>query len=318
MFWRFGSAALCCVVLIWAAGCESVTVPNPNGGGGAGFSGGRGDDTALNGDAGGASAGGAGGASAGGAGGASSGGAGGVGGFAGSGSAGAGGAQNDTQAPGGAGGSNLATGGTGALGGTGGTGGNQSQMGGSGGQGGALGSGGCGGPGVDPALGNPAPGTSRFGFESGTQGWIDLSGSRGEQGCAPVLDGARVFEGRRSLRYGLDVPSGTHERVVGAVGNKIGGLPAGGTVVFHIWVPDKTVIADLQLFMQTQRAGSWHADTRGQETLESGTWMKMVLEVPDSYRDEDPLELGVRFDVIGPHKGEVFIDAVDVQPPRSQ
>ncbi len=160
------------------------------------------------------------------------------------------------------------------------------------------------------------PDTTRFNFEQSTQNWVDLGASRGTQavGLAPARTTERSFGGMASLRYEINVPHGTRERLVGVVTkDRIGPLPVGATVTYQVWVPEGHKISDLQGFMQTTTSGSWVSEGRSGSQIGAGAWTQLSIRVPESYAGRDPLELGVRLLVNGPWSGVVYIDAVHVQ-----
>jgi hypothetical protein len=216
------------------------------------------------------------------------------------------GGSGGTTATGGGGGT-AATGGAGGTAATGGSGGTSN--GGSGGVGGSGGTANSGGTSGTDGI--------RFHFETDIQEWRDLTQSRC-QTCA-VVDPTRTesmfFSGGAALAYRVQNGGPSRERVVGVTGQSIGPLVPGAVITFHVFVPEGHNFASMEAFVQTVRMGSWVSDRRVAGQLLAGKWNPFVITVPEAFKDERPLELGVLFLLAnGESRTTVFIDHVAFVP----
>ncbi|MDZ4693676.1 MAG: hypothetical protein SGI86_00895 [Deltaproteobacteria bacterium] len=242
-------------------------------------------------------------------------------------SGGAGGA--DGRAKGGSGGTpNM--GGSNRTGGTvgtsvGGKGGSPSAMGGTGGTGTGGTVSGTGGTatGTGGKAGSPATGGTsgtdgiRFHFEADTQEWRDLTFARCPA-CAvhePVRTESKAFSGKASLAYDVENGGPSRERIVGVARDNIGPLVPGAVITFHVFLPETHPFVSIESFVQTARIGSWTADRRVAGQLLAGQWNTFVVTVPEAFKDERPIELGVLFLLAnGMAKTTVHIDHVVFVP----
>lgn len=152
---------------------------------------------------------------------------------------------------------------------------------------------------------------ARFNFETTTQDWQDLTGARvsGHVAQAPVVSNAHVYAGNQALAFHMAV-STAQDRVVGAVGDAIGGLVPGTVVTYRLWVPAGHGIERADAFMQTRTGGSWTDDGKNASELVEDAWNTFSVVVPQAFGSQMPLELGFLFYVSQPWEGTVWMDSI--------
>ncbi|HEV8550753.1 MAG TPA: hypothetical protein VGQ57_17025, partial [Polyangiaceae bacterium] len=191
-----------------------------------------------------------------------------------------------------AGGLPLANGGSGGSGGAGGSGG--------GGAGGSSGASGTGGSGATGGSGGSTD-SSRYGFESSTQGWTTSGGMI--TGVASST--TRAFAGTHSLAATFNGSAGTRLVRVSSPA-----APAGATVSYHVWFPSGSRITSIQPYVLQGASGnwSWTGNWKATSSLTANGWNTISVTVPSNAAAL--AELGVEFTTDATWSGTAYVDAV--------
>lgn len=143
---------------------------------------------------------------------------------------------------------------------------------------------------------------SKYGFESGTQGW----NSGGGQVGAVSSSADRAAVGVRSLKVPFTGTSGSVNVSVGSPA-----VPAGRTVAFRVWIPTGSRITAVHPYLQEGAAGGWRwtGTWRSLSQLEAGAWNTLTVTLPAG--GTSPLhQLGVQFTTSGGWAGAAYVDGV--------
>jgi len=144
---------------------------------------------------------------------------------------------------------------------------------------------------------------AQYGFESGVQSWT----SSGGMIYALESSTAHAFAGSRSLAVGINsTASGSQQVYVTAPP-----IPAGKTVIFHVWIPSGSAISAVQPFVQQGTAGkwAWTGNYQAIGSLKTNAWNTLTVTVPSNA--VTPLgSLGVQFGTSGAWTGTCYVDSV--------
>jgi hypothetical protein len=163
--------------------------------------------------------------------------------------------------------------------------------------GGATGSGGTAGTG-----GATSTDSSRYGFESGAQGWT--AGGASVAGVSTATE--HPFAGARSLKVTFNGGTGSGKISVAAPST-----PRGAAVTFRVWVPAGSQLASVQPYVLQGAGGgwAWTGSWRAATSLTRGQWNTIVVQVPANAAV--PLaEMGVEFTTSAGGSAAAYVDAV--------
>ncbi|RKH47690.1 hypothetical protein [Corallococcus sicarius] len=143
---------------------------------------------------------------------------------------------------------------------------------------------------------------SKYGFESGTQGFV----AGGAAVSAVSTSTTRAYAGTRSLAVPFNGTSGG-----GTVAVANAAVGSGRTVTFRLWLPTGSNITGVQPYALEGAASNWRwtGNWVAVGSLKAGAWNAITVTLPSG--STTPLyQLGLEFQTGGTWKGTAYLDAV--------
>ncbi|MGE6759854.1 hypothetical protein ACQKGO_17700 [Corallococcus interemptor] len=160
--------------------------------------------------------------------------------------------------------------------------------------------------GTDGGTGTSDAGTpadpSKYGFESGTQGFS----AAGAALSAVSTSTTQAYAGIRSLAVPFNGTSGK-----GTVAVANAAVPSARTVTFRLWLPSGSKITGVQPYTIEGASANWRwtGNWIPVGNLKAGAWNAITVKLPSG--STSPLyQLGVEFQTTGTWKGTVYLDGV--------
>jgi sialate O-acetylesterase len=150
-----------------------------------------------------------------------------------------------------------------------------------------------------PSTPTSAADSSRFGFESSTQGWGNLWGVAGISSVA--LSAEQRYLGTNSLKISYGNGTGTTQYPSTLVARPAG-LAAGNVITFRYFIPANSPIHQVAVFIQTSTVpwtSRWASPTKG-------SWNSLSLTVPTGTVDD----IGFQVELLPGASGSVYVDSV--------